>query len=86
VTITAPIEIGFALDDYYEKDNGHESAFGYMSFGASASVPLAFVPECLGSWSFTATGKGYVLSNTLKAANDGDRMSPVFTGSLTFEF
>ena len=86
VTLTAPIELGLALDDYYEDEDGKENTFGYLSFGMAASVPLAFVPECLGTWSFTVTGKGYWLSNTLQEANLGRALYPVVTGSLGLEF
>ena len=86
VTLTAPVELGLALDEYYERDDGHESTFGYLSFGMAASFPLAFMPECLGSWSFTVTGKGYWLSHTLADVNLGRNLSPVVIGSLGVEF
>jgi len=86
VTFTAPVEIGLALKNYYERDDDDESTFGYLSFGMGASVPLAFMPECLGSWTFSVKGKGYWLNHTLANANLGRTMSPQVTGSLGLEF
>ena len=40
ITVTAPVELGLTIDDYYERAaNGHESTFGYLSYGLKASVP-----------------------------------------------
>jgi len=86
VTFTVPLELGFAIDDYYEREDGSENPFGYLSFGLSASVPLAFMPESTGAWSFTLTGKGYYLSNTLEEANLGRSLYPQFMASIGVEF
>jgi hypothetical protein len=86
VTFTAPIELGLAIDDYYEEEDGDENTFGYLNFGLSASVPLAFIPEGAGAWSFTLTGKGWYLSNTLAEANRGRSLYPQFIASLGVEF
>jgi hypothetical protein len=85
VTVTAPIELGLALDDYYEEDDGHETTFGYLSYGVSASVPLAFIPEAAGSWTFTLTGKGITLSDTLADVN-GRHWNPIGVASIGVEF
>ena len=87
MTVTAPVELGLAIDDYYERTtSGHESTFGYVSYGISASVPLAFVPEAAGSWTFSMTGKGISLSHTLANANLGRDWSPIGTASISVEF
>jgi hypothetical protein len=86
VTITAPLEMGLAIENYYEEDNGEEDTFGYFSWGLGASVPLAFVPESLGDWSASLSAKGFVFSDALKRANDDDRLYPVVMQSLTVEF
>ena len=86
VTFTAPVELGFAVDDYYEEEDGHENNFGYLSFGLSMSVPLAFMPASTGAWTFTLTGKGLYLSDTLAEANLGDHLSPVYTASIGVSF
>ena len=87
VTLTAPIELGLAIDDYYENaETGHEKTFGYLGFGVTASVPLAFMPEAAGAWAFKLAGKGLYLSNELESANRGRGVSPVGVASLSVEF
>jgi hypothetical protein len=86
ITIKMPLELGLALNKYYEHANGHESTFGYFAAAGTASVPLAFVPKGLGNWSFTTMLKGYFLSNTLKNANNRQSTEGVYTGSLTLAF
>lgn len=86
VTFTLPLEMGIALNDYYEQDDGDETTFGYFSWGVKASMPLAFMPKELGAWSIGLAGKGYVFSNRLQAYNDGDALAPQVIGSIGFEF
>jgi hypothetical protein len=86
VTLSVPVELGLAIDDYYEEEDGDENPFGYLTFGLSASVPLAFMPESTGAWTFTLTGKGYYLSNTLAEANLGRSLYPQFVASVGVEF
>jgi hypothetical protein len=86
VTFTFPVELGLTIDDYYEREDGSENTFGYLSWGLKASVPLAFVPESAGSWTFGLSGKGYYFSNTLAEANRGRELYPVFMASLGVEF
>lgn len=86
ITLTFPVEMGLALNDYYERASGSESTFGYLSFGMGASMPLAFIPETFGAWSIGLVGKGYWLNHTLANANKGDTMSPQVIGSIGFEF
>jgi hypothetical protein len=83
VTLSAPIELGLAIDDYYEEEDGDENTFGYLNFGLSASVPLAFMP--VGDWSFTLTAKGWYLSNTLREVA-GHTVYPQVIGSIGVEF
>jgi hypothetical protein len=86
VTFTLPVELGLSIDDYYEEDDGEESNFGYLSWGLRASVPLAFMPESTGAWTFTLTGQGYTFSETLADANEGDDTDWVVTAGLSMEF
>jgi hypothetical protein len=86
VTFTTPLELGLSIDNYYEREDGTENHFGYLTFGLSASMPLAFIPATAGAWSLTLTGKGYYLSNTLAEANRGRTLYPVFVASLGVEF
>jgi hypothetical protein len=83
VSFTFPVELGLAIDDYYEDETGSENAFGYLSWGLKVSVPLAFVPKELGEWSFSVAGKGFYFSDDLAAVNDGgDDLQAVVVGSF----
>ena len=61
LSLSFPGVVGINLDDYYEtglsagprEDN--DDTFGFADIGVAASVPLAFVPEQYGSWSFGAS-------------------------------
>jgi hypothetical protein len=86
VTFSAPIELGLGIEDYYETESGGENAFGYLSYGLSVSMPLAFVPESIGAWTLTLTGKGFHFSDTLAEANLGRSNYPVFVASVGVEF
>ena len=86
VTVTAPVDLGISIDDYYENSSGKDRTFGYTSFGIGLSVPLAFVPEGAGAWSLGLTGKAIVLSDTLSKVNRGDHVSPIGTASVSVEF
>jgi hypothetical protein len=87
ITVTAPVELGLSLDDYYERPaTGHENTFGYASYGIKASVPLAFMPEKAGSWTFSMSGKGYSLGHSLANANLGRDFTPVGVASIAVEF
>jgi hypothetical protein len=86
VSFTFPVELGLAIDDYYEDETGSENAFGYLSFGLKMSVPLAFVPKELGEWSFGLAVKGFYFSSDLAQVNDGHDWQPVVVGSLGVSF
>jgi hypothetical protein len=87
VKFTFPVELGLAIDDYYEDERGAENAFGYVNFGLKMSVPLAFVPKELGEWSFGLAAKGFYLSSDLAdASNGGHNWQPVVVGSLGVSF
>ena len=86
VTFSFPVELGLAIDDYYENESGGENTFGYLSWGLKISFPLAFMPKQLGSWTFDVLGQGYYLSSTLAKVNDGRELYPVVTGSLSVSF
>jgi hypothetical protein len=87
VTFTFPMELGLAIDDYYEDASGSENTFGYFTWGVKASVPLAFIPKELGAWSFGVAAQGYAFSSDLaNAANDGDDLQYQVVGSLGVAF
>ena len=85
-TLTAPAEIGLAIDDYYENAGGGENTFGYGSVGLAMSIPLTFVPEGAGAWSVGLSGKYLFLSSTLENVNRGRSTYPVGVASLSVAF
>jgi hypothetical protein len=86
VSLTAPVEMGLSIDNYYEDEKHGDDVFGYLSWGLAASVPLAFMPEGFGDWSASLSAKGFFFGDSLESANDGDPLYPVFTQSWTVEF
>jgi len=86
LSFTIPAELGLAIDDYYEEDDGSENAFGYASVGLLASLPITAIPESFGAWTVSAGGKIFYLSETLQDVNRGDHVYPVVTASLGVEF
>ena len=85
-TLSAPAEIGLALNDYYENAGSGENTFGYGTVGLLASIPLSFVPEGAGAWSLNLGGKYFFFSSTLEDANRGRSTYPVGTASLAVAF
>ena len=65
VDITLPISAGFGSNHYYAGNEG----YGYFSAGVDAAYKLAFVPECLGTWTTHAYAKYYNLGEGTKDAN-----------------
>jgi hypothetical protein len=86
LSFTIPAELGLAIDDYYEEDDGSENTFGYGSVGLLASLPITAIPESFGAWTVSAGGKILFLSDTLQDVNRGDHVYPVVTASLGVEF
>lgn len=72
-TLTLPVSVGLALDDYYESDSGGENTLGYGTAGLAASAPLSFIPQSFGEWSVGASGTYYHFFNSaLEEANRDD--------------
>ncbi|MEX0655475.1 MAG: hypothetical protein WD534_09620 [Phycisphaeraceae bacterium] len=49
LTVSIPAEVAFGVNDFYAT-NG----YGYTAVGATASTPLAFIPQEFGQWSAAA--------------------------------
>ncbi len=85
-TLTFPITAGFGDGKFYAGDT-----FGYASAGINAAVPLAFMPSCLGSWTFN-TGYTYTyLGDALRdfsrsAQGNGQHSQHVFQSGLVVSF
>lgn len=85
IAMSFPIEAGFSISDYYELA-GDDEAFGYLSAGVAASVPLRFMPEGYGEWSFN-TGIDYLLlGDHTQSYNGGDDSEWIAHAGVSFEF
>ena len=85
LTLAVPLALGLSISDYYEIE-GEDDTFGFFSFGFSASVPLAFIPQDLGAWSVNAGVNVFVLGDNLKETNEGDSPFPVGTGGIRMDY
>lgn len=84
LTISAPIEAGFSLDDYFE-DAGSDESFGYFTAGIAASLPLPF-PQGFGDWTLHAGVDFLLLGDSTKAFNDGDDSEWIFSVGMGVAF
>lgn len=84
LTLSAPIEAGFSLDDYFE-DAGSDESFGYFTAGLAASLPLPF-PEGFGDWSLHAGVDFLLLGDATEALNDGDDSEWIFSVGIGIAF
>ena len=85
VAVTIPLTVGLGPETY----NGDD--FGFFAAGVNASVPLAFVPSCYGSWTYTTGVTYYLLGKnaavaTTPAITNGDRNQFVFSGAIGLTF
>jgi hypothetical protein len=72
VSLAIPVTLGLSLDNYYENSPGDDDLFGFLQGGLVASIPLAFIPEDYGAWSFSAGASIYTFGSNLEDANQGD--------------
>jgi hypothetical protein len=86
IDVAFPMTVGFSINDYYENAAGNDEAWGYAALGAAASVPMAFIPEDYGSWSFTAGVTTMILNANLKSANKDDTPWVVGTFGVGAEY
>ncbi len=87
LAITFPIKAGFGSDGYYAGDE----SFGFVSGGVNVEYPLAFMPECLGSWSVRGYGTYYYLGegtedSSVPDVRESDNSEWVFGGGLRVAF
>jgi hypothetical protein len=86
VTFSVPLTTGLGSANFYKQDG-----FGYFSAGAQLAVPLAFIPACYGTWTFSGGYTYYYLGNALQefsAGNEGDghHSQNVFQGAIGLTF
>ncbi len=72
VTLALPLTLGLSVSDFYEVPGVSNDTFGYFDAGLVASVPLTFISEEYGAWSFSLGVDVLALSGTLADANRGD--------------
>ncbi|MFN2477180.1 MAG: hypothetical protein ABR526_12675 [Chthoniobacterales bacterium] len=82
LTASFPVTLGFGDQRLYSGRN-----FGFASAGLSLSVPLAFVPEGMGKWTFATSGTYYRLGTTAaEFTNNGSRDTGQVAGTLSVGF
>lgn len=84
ITVSAPIEAGFSLSEYYEGATGDES-FGYFTAGVAASVPLPS-PQGFGTWTWNIGFDYLLLGETTEAINGSDDDEWILHSGISFEF
>lgn len=84
VTLSAPMELGFSLDNYYTDSAGSDEAFGYFSVGADLEFPL---PSAEGvEWTLNTGVTFIVLGDNARNANGTDAAEAFAYLSLTWGF
>ena len=82
VTFTVPLTVGLGDHKFYGGP-----AFGYFSAGLQASIPLSFIPECYGKWTFSGGYTYYLLSDTVADASaTGHESQHVLQGAIGLTF
>ncbi len=82
VTFTVPLTLGLGSEGFYNGDT-----FGYFSAGLQLSVPISFIPDCYGKWTFTGGYTWYELgSDVADATATGHHSQHVFQGSVGLTF
>lgn len=86
LALSAPVEIGLSVTDYYENDDGANEVFGYITYGLALNLPLEFLHPSWGHVSVGFSAKGLHLGNSLAEVNGGDDNYGIVMGSIGVEF
>lgn len=78
-----PVDVGLSADNYYDDATG-DDVFGYVAAGLAATLSLPVIPERLGAWSFTATGRVFHLGDRMAAKYEAT--FGTFTGGVNVLF
>jgi hypothetical protein len=82
VTFTIPLTVGLGSEGFYASDT-----YGYFAAGLQLSIPLSFIPECYGKWTFSGGYTYYNLGTAVAdATNTGHRSQHVFQGAIGLTF
>jgi len=91
--ISFPINVGFGSSGFYGDPTGagDDDGFGFVSAGIAMEYPLAFMPECMGSWALKANATYYHLGDNAALSGtpfvtDGDEDQFSFGGGLVVRF
>lgn len=77
VTLSIPVEVGIEIEDYYENVAGESESFGYLSFGATLSTPLSFIPAEYGEWEGYIGAYGILLGDAAKETGGPDGLDVI---------
>lgn len=100
LTVSIPVVAGFGSNDFYGSlDAGtgliEDESFGFVSGGVTLTYPLAFIPECYGTWSVSGGYTYYYMGDGTKDFNtaprggvvrDDNEHEHVFSGGLMVAF
>jgi hypothetical protein len=82
VTFTIPLTVGLGSNNFYAGDT-----YGYFSAGLQASIPISFIPECYGKWTFSGGYTYYNLGdNVANATATGHKSQNVLQGAIGLTF
>ncbi len=82
VTFSIPLTVGLGSNGFYAGQT-----FGYASAGLQVSIPLSFVPECYGKWTFSGGYTYYELGdNVADATATGHESHHVLQGAVGLTF
>lgn len=88
VTLTLPAKVGLSLNDYYERQTigGNDEFFGFLQFGAVASMPLNYLPARLGPVRGDVGLHVIVLGDNNQDRNGGDTAELLLTVGMSTMF
>jgi len=84
VDLSFPVRVGLSLHNYYELA-GVDHAFGFLSIGARAELPLAQTSN-YGAWNVHGGVDFYSLGDTPEAFNGGDQTKVVAFAGIGFTY
>jgi hypothetical protein len=79
-----PVKLGLSLDDYYELA-GVDHTFGYLSLGATATLPLGGTTD-FGAWNVHGGFEFQSLGDTPEAFNRGDQTKIIWKVGVGFTY
>ena len=86
IEISFPASIGLSLSNYYEGADGPHDVLGFVSVGASASLPLG-LDESWGAWTLSAGVQALFLGDAAASFNtNGDALEVIATVGISVEF